>query len=485
MLSPQLSCALQSFDKATLHDARTVEKGISDMLAPTKPSIDPPPTEWVKTADGRREVPRRALGRAPASMRAAAHEAHGRCYGFESERDSWALPRLRYHTELAARPGYDTRSASEYVDAPEVMAAKVRALAAMVRRASRVVVYAGAGLSTAAGIDDYATRSRAEPAAPAAPAAPALRSPMCAQPTLAHRVLVGLHAAGHVYRLVQQNHDGLPQKAGFPPAALNEIHGALHAPDNPVVPMAGRLRADLAADLEACAASADLVVAVGTSLAGMSADAVVHAAAARAAARAALGAVVVGLQRTSADGDATLRIFGECDAVFGALAAELGLGDAVPPARPTGTFFRPPVLAPPAGAAPDDDDDGAVDARYRLRGVRFDAMGRALGAAAPAGCATDLDLRDGARLVVPSGPYAGAQGEVDGRDREGHPRCRFMVRLKQGSSFKVPSMMALGTWWLQAAADASVHQLPVVNPPSEHDLSPAATELRSLVSAYS
>ena len=44
---------------------------------------------------------------------------------------------------------------------------------------------------------------------------------------------------------MQQNHDGLPQKAGYPQQHLNEIHGAWFDPTNPVVPMSGTLREDL------------------------------------------------------------------------------------------------------------------------------------------------------------------------------------------------------------------------------------------------
>ena len=49
---------------------------------------------------------------------------------------------------------------SEFHDSPVVLAAKVDRLAAMVLRAERMVVYSGAGLSTAAGIGDYASKAR-------------------------------------------------------------------------------------------------------------------------------------------------------------------------------------------------------------------------------------------------------------------------------------------------------------------------------------
>ena len=125
-----------------------------------------------------------------------------------------------------------TVDASEYCDEADVLEAKLRHVARLMMQSRCTVVYAGAGLSTAAGIDDYATHNKA-----AGDADARLRSPMCAQPTLSHRVLAGLYASGRLHRLVQQNHDGLPQKAGMPQHAVNEIHGSLYAPDNPVIPM--------------------------------------------------------------------------------------------------------------------------------------------------------------------------------------------------------------------------------------------------------
>ena len=45
-------------------------------------------------------------------------------------------------------------------------------------------------------------------------------------------------------------------------------------------------------------------------------------------------------------------------------------------------------------------------------------------------------------------------------------------------------MLVVGSWWLQAAVDAAVPQLPVVNAPVEGDASDAAKELRELMAAY-
>ena len=47
-----------------------------------------------------------------------------------------------------------------------------------------------------------------------------------------------------------------------------------------------------------------------------------------------LGAVIINLQRTPLDGAATLRVFGECDAVLAQLLAALGLPPAAVPPLP-------------------------------------------------------------------------------------------------------------------------------------------------------
>merc|ERR1740130_761080 len=203
-------------------------------------------------------------------------------------------------------------------------------------------------------------RSRSGSATAAGAAAPSsFRSPLCCQPTTAHRALVAMHAGGYIHRWVNQNHDGLPQKAGLPQEAINEIHGAWHAPDNPVVQMTGKLRGDLFADLLRCEREADLAIAVGTSLCGMNSDRVVTSAANRAAKglQGQFGSVVIGLQRTVLDETSTLRIFARCDDVFAMLAQELAVD--VLPACADGEFFSPAVLV------------GRAEADYVFEGISY------------------------------------------------------------------------------------------------------------------
>jgi len=492
---------------------------------------------WVKRLDGKwieRAAEEAAGADAPAApaelgvLEGTPREMHGAGHRFAGERDSWAAPRRTFASSSAARPGYDTLDASEYHDLPDVLRAKVRHLARMLERARDggrlAVVYAGAGLSTAAGISDYATHRNSAPGQEGAdeargatdsgeeeedaPAATFL-SPLCAQPTAAHRVLAGLVRESFVQRILQQNHDGLPQKAGVPQQHINEIHGALHAPDNPVVHMSGALRNDLYADMLRCEDDADVVIAVGTTLAGMNADRVVHSAARRAGLGRSQGAIIIGLQRTQHDQDATLRIFGRTDRVFRLLAQELGISASVTARRKHGGFFLAPVLAEARRALqqqrdakrdplpqrpvaelqvlydePDSHAGGPIDAdehaEYVVTNVPYDSIGQRSHSEAGA-----LDLRKGSKLLIPSGPRAGAVGKVTGYDREGNPRCQFHLRLKpQPGSFKAPMESVLGTWWIQAASDGAVQQLPVVNVPAAEAQGEAAQAARKLMEAY-
>jgi len=251
---------------------------------------------------------------------------------------AWALPTLARACREDARPGYKTMKAHEYLDDPGVLQEKVRALAGLVRRSQCCVAYTGAGISTASGINDYATK------AGDSVAASQKMSPWEAQPTLAHRVLVGMHAAGQLKHWVQQNHDGLPQKAGFPQNDLNEIHGAWYDPSNPVVPMSGTLRQDLIEQMLDWEDKVDLCLALGTSMVGMNADrmAVAPAERARKGKTGALGSVIVSLQQTQYDSLASLRIFATIDKVMEMLAAELQL--AVPAAPVHRPWTDEPIL---------------------------------------------------------------------------------------------------------------------------------------------
>jgi NAD-dependent SIR2 family protein deacetylase len=243
---------------------------------------------------------------------------------FEKPTSDWQAPIKVLDDDRQSRPGYQGTQKHEYEDHPDVLHRKVKLLALMIRAAKAFIVYSGAGISTSSGIGDYATSDRE-----GGPPSTTPRSHYDALPSYAHRAITGLFHAGHLKHWVQQNHDGLPQKAGFPQSHINEIHGAWYAPDNPVIPMSGNLRGDYFEWLLEWEKKTDLCLAVGTSLAGMNADRVVDNVAKRFRRGFCFGSVIINLQTTRMDSFATLRIFGRLDAVLELLARELALQVAV------------------------------------------------------------------------------------------------------------------------------------------------------------
>jgi mono-ADP-ribosyltransferase sirtuin 6 len=269
-------------------------------------------------------------------------------------------PELVNASNELARPDMGTDiDASEYRDSEEVLAAKIDVLAQLIQASERCCAYTGAGLSTSAGIGDYASKAKGSAVKrwdPKADDGPHMEWLKEMRPTRGHRVLAGLERAGYLKEWINQNHDGLAMKATFPLAKLNEIHGSWFDGRNPVVAMGGSMRRDLTRRLETWSESADLVLALGTSLSGLYADCVAESAAARwreerGAVRAGVqegtaptstgegetgqasgnattsvgGLVIVSLTKTPLDGAAALRIYATLDEVLGRLADKLGL----------------------------------------------------------------------------------------------------------------------------------------------------------------
>lgn len=90
----------------------------------------------------------------------------------------------------------------------DVLQAKVRLLADMVRRSHKCVAYTGAGISTAAGISDYASKAGARSSV--LPKKLSSGSPfnaadaINAEPTFSHQALTSMHADGRLVEWVQQ-----------------------------------------------------------------------------------------------------------------------------------------------------------------------------------------------------------------------------------------------------------------------------------------
>jgi NAD-dependent SIR2 family protein deacetylase len=343
-------------------------------------------------------------------------------HGFKGS-EKWQAPKLAVYCDEDARPGYNTKKAHEYLDSDEVFQEKIKLLAEMIKKSENMIAYTGAGISTASGIGDYATKAGSKSVANR----PKLKSPLLAEPTFAHRALAKIYEAGHLKMWIQQNHDGLPQKAGLPQQAINEIHGAWFDPSNPVVPMSGDLRDDLFKNLLKWEEKTDLCLAMGTSLSGMNADRVVETVGTKAlnGEAGAIGAVIVSVQQTRLDGVAALRIFAMIDRVMSALACELGID------VPDSGKYEPKV--------PEENkvEDHVVQ-------IAFDNKGKPT----RHGQTTSLDLRPGKFVKITGGSYKGDFGVVQGM-YGGHYAIRFAHIDQETGGCEVDCRL-FGNWWLEA-----------------------------------
>ena len=221
-------------------------------------------------------------------------------------------------------------------------------------------------------------------------------------------------------------------------ARVPEIHGAWFDPANPVVPMSGSLRADLFEDLLAWERSSELCLALGTSLSGMNADRVVEACARRAQQvdSTVIGAVIVNLQQTRLDAQASLRIFARLDVAMRALAVELALPE-----------VRETLVAPPLDAT----ERHVFDVPYAQETGELMASGER----------SAWNLEEGAVVRVTGGLYAGDVGVVVGRQREGH--YKLQVQHAVNAKLRAKVALVLGHWFVSAAQRGALARLPVVN----------------------
>jgi len=250
---------------------------------------------------------------------------------------------------------------------------------------------------------------------------------------------------------------------------LNEIHGSWYDPSNPVVAMSGALRADLFADLLKWEEKTSLTIALGTSMCGMNADRVFSTVAEKGrraferervkaysedGALQPIGGVIVGLQQTQYDADSCLRIFATIDEVMCLLLLALGLSPPLPPELISCTIDN------------DDDEDNVNSCQQVVKNssnskdlfnIPYDSAG------SKSKTFTSLNLCEGARVRLTIGPHTGDEGEVKGKNREGHYVFMFQHAIKKSSSFKVPFERVMGRWWVDVAKRGKLETFPIVN----------------------
>jgi len=362
---------------------------------------------------------------------------HGRCCS------GWDLPapKVTWGSKQKPRDDHDAPewlTASEFGDQEAALSAKCEALATLLRMSKRTVLYTGAGISAGAGIGQAARGAGAGGG----------RS-TDAVPTFTHFAMGALSKAGLLHGWVQQNHDGLPQKAGFPQQSINEIHGSWYDPANPVVKYSGTLHERAYPWMRKEAQEADLVLVLGTSLGGLNADQMAHKPAGRSMQGRSLGNVIINLQQTESDGKSSLRLFAKSDDVMRRVLQALKIP--LPDCRPRAYPSTPRVLVP-------YDSEGRLSKTER----------------------TWLDLRDGQRIRLTDGHniqgaqqphfmHIGADAPVliGGRRVEPAPGNGVVERLdnvQSGFVLRIEGVrMLLGVWWLETALQGAVEQLPIVN----------------------
>ena len=310
------------------------------------------------------------------------------------------------------------------------------------------VIYSGAGIS--ASVIGQAARSGSIKVG----FKPKTRA---ARPTPTHIALRALERAGFIQSWQQQNHDGLPQKAGYPQDKINEIHGSWYDPCNPVVKYSGSLHDRAFPWMLSDAATADLTLVLGTSMGGLTADCVATDPANRSRSGTALGAVCINLQQTAQDGLMSLRVFERTDVVMLRLLCELGIEIPVNP------DLREVGLPGDRMLVPYDRDGRRLSptAMARSNWMVLDLSARMAVKINPdhniQGARQPMFLHIGAtkphRFKGQTRSPRVGYGVVQERDDE---TCSYVCNVEG-------AIMRLGTWWLRAAAAGKVEALPIVN----------------------
>uniref|UniRef100_A0AAY5E7J8 NAD-dependent protein deacylase sirtuin-6 n=1 Tax=Electrophorus electricus TaxID=8005 RepID=A0AAY5E7J8_ELEEL len=113
----------------------------------------------------------------------------------------------------------------EVFDQSEELHAKLETLAQLVRDSQYMVVHSGAGISTSAGIPDFRGPKGVWTMEEKGETPHFDTTFEAAKPSLTHMALLQLQRAGYLKYLISQNVDGLHVRSGFPRDRLSELHG--------------------------------------------------------------------------------------------------------------------------------------------------------------------------------------------------------------------------------------------------------------------
>jgi len=365
---------------------------------------------------------------------------HGRIY----RRSNPPAPRETWKSSDPPRFDHDAPNwltATEYTDTDSVFKDKIEWLVTLLKNSSKTVVYTGAGISTAAGVEQAANGGKNKRGGCSTDA----------QPTITHQAIAALKENGLIHSWVQQNHDGLPQKAGYPQEDIVEIHGSWYDPSNPVVCYDGNLKHEHHQKMKEDAETADLVLVLGTSLSGLNSDRVAKDPARRSLQGKALGTVIINLQQTQQDGISSLRIFSQTDDVFESLLEKLQVPLKMCPKYSMGLDTTARVLIPYDRNGQRSQKEAMYLDLTNNQKIRLNPDHNCQGAKQPGylhiGSARPVTYRGSVRHPGPG------QGRVI---RYSQSQCAWQLEVEGVS-------MLLGGWWLEAAVRGEVASVPVIN----------------------
>lgn len=122
----------------------------------------------------------------------------------------------------------DEERRQEVEDSEQEVKVKVAELVKLLKASKHVVVYTGAGLSTAAQIPDYRGPQGVWTLQKKGEQASMPIEYEETRPTAAHMALRALVKGKRVRHVVSQNVDGLHLRSGLPPSSLTELHGNIY-----------------------------------------------------------------------------------------------------------------------------------------------------------------------------------------------------------------------------------------------------------------
>lgn len=261
--------------------------------------------------------------------------------------------------------------------------------------------------------------------------------------------------------------------------------------------MSGNLRVDLVKCFDKCKRNADLVLALGTSLAAVGADNIVEQVARRQRhmSKGAIGAVIISLQRTFYDDVSALRIFGKLDDVLGMLAEYMELT-----VQSADSIYHPDVPAHcrvPFSALP----EYPLESSEALTGVSkpqtnvfripydpvsgeriFDNRSTMHAPDMTDSAGTDAgtcvwDLRVSSRVQIMYGPAKGYIGTITDHTDQGHYLTRFPRIVADNDEWLIrrdkkrypdedprgDRIYWLGSWWVESACKGLCDRIPFVS----------------------